>query len=89
MTLLLKSEASKGTALSAPATLYVGVLVAVPLGILVVYSFWTQAYVVIDRTITCANYKEALHEQLVRHLIWRPIWGGFDQVDAFLKTACF
>ena len=41
----LRSEASQGMALSAPATLYVGLLVAAPLGILVVYSFWTQTYV--------------------------------------------
>jgi len=73
MTLQLKSEASKGIALSAPATLYVGLLVAVPLGILVVYSFWTQTYVDIDRTFTWANYKEALQDPLVRHLIRRSI----------------
>ena len=73
MALQLKSEASKGIALSAPATLYVGLLVAVPLGILVVYSFWTQTYVDIDRTFTWANYKEALQDPLVRHLILRSI----------------
>lgn len=73
MALQLKSEASKGIALSAPATLYVGLLVAVPLGILVVYSFWTQTYVDIDRTFTWANYKEAVHDPLVRHLIIRSI----------------
>lgn len=73
MALQLKSEASKGVALSAPATLYVGLLVAVPLGILVVYSFWTQTYVDIDRTFTWANYKEALNDPLVWHLIRRSI----------------
>lgn len=71
---LLRSEASKGVALSAPATLYVGVLVAVPLAILVLYSFWTQSYVDIDRTPTLANYREALLDPLVRSLILRSIF---------------
>lgn len=73
MTAVFRTDASKGIALSAPATLYVGLLVAVPLGILVVYSFWTQSYVDIDRTATLANYKEALTDPLVRHLLLRSI----------------
>ena len=73
MTALFRTDTSKGVALSAPATLYVGFLVAVPLGILVVYSFWTQSYVDIDRTVTLANYREALTDPLVRHLILRSI----------------
>ncbi|MEQ8291460.1 MAG: ABC transporter permease [Roseovarius sp.] len=70
----LRSEASQGMALSAPATLYVGLLVAAPLGILVVYSFWTQTYVSIDRTFTWENYRLALDDPLVRHLLIRSIW---------------
>ena len=69
----MQSEASKGLALSAPASVYVGFLVAVPLGILVVYSFWTQTYVEIDRTFTLANYREALTDPLVRHLLIRSV----------------
>ncbi len=69
----MQSEASKGLALSAPASAYVGFLVAVPLGILVVYSFWTQTYVEIDRTFTLANYREALTDPLVRHLLIRSV----------------
>ena len=73
MAALFRSDASKGMALSAPATLYVGLLVAVPLGILVVYSFWTQVYVDVDRTLSLANYREAFTDPLVRHLILRSI----------------
>ena len=69
----LKTEAGKGVALSAPASLYVGILVAVPLGILVAYSFWTQTYVELDRTMTWANYQEAWTDPLVRHLMKRSI----------------
>ncbi len=70
---VLRSEAGKGLALSAPATLYVGLLVAVPLCILVAYSFWTQTYVEIDRTLTWANYQEAFTDPLVRHLMIRSV----------------
>ncbi|MBY6141463.1 ABC transporter permease, partial [Leisingera daeponensis] len=69
----VQSEAGKGYSLSAPASLYVGVLVAAPLGILVAYSFWTQTYVEIDRTLTWANYLEAATDPLVRHLMLRSI----------------
>lgn len=61
-------------ALSAPATMYVGLLVAAPLGILVVYSFWTQTYVSIDKTFTWENYRFALEDPLVRHLLVRSVW---------------
>lgn len=60
-------------ALSSPATAFVGFLVAVPLGILVVYSFWTQTYVDIDRTFTLANYIEAFQDPLVQHLLIRSV----------------
>ncbi|WP_170366820.1 ABC transporter permease [Ruegeria arenilitoris] len=69
----LRSETGKGLALSAPATLYVGLLVAVPLCILVAYSFWTQTYVQIDRTLTWVNYQEAFTDPLVRHLMIRSV----------------
>jgi spermidine/putrescine transport system permease protein len=70
---ILRTEAGKGLALSAPASLYVGLLVAAPLGILVAYSFWTQTYVEIDKTLTWANYLEAATAPLVRHLMLRSI----------------
>ena len=73
MATILKSEAGKGIALSAPASLYVGLLVAAPLGILVAYSFWTQTYVEIDKTFTWANYSEAVNDPLVKHLLIRSI----------------
>lgn len=71
MSLNLRSETAKGTLLCAPATLYVGILVAAPLLILVAYSLWTQTYVDIDKTVTFANYREAFTDPLVRHLMIR------------------
>lgn len=70
----LRSEAARGYALSAPATVYVGFLVAAPLVILIAYSFWTQSYVTLDKTLTLKNYREAFTDPLVRHLMLRSIW---------------
>ncbi|WP_120500741.1 ABC transporter permease [Roseovarius sp. EL26] len=86
MSRYLKTEAAKGIALSAPASLYVGLLVVIPLGILVVYSFWTQTYVEIDRTFTLANYKEAINDPLVRFLLLRSIMiaGGVTMITVAL-----
>ncbi|MGB7243135.1 MAG: ABC transporter permease [Sulfitobacter sp.] len=70
---LPNSDTAKGLALSGPATTYVGLLVVVPLGILVAYSFWTQTYVSVDKTLTWANYLEALTDPLVRYLLTQSI----------------
>ncbi|SFM35154.1 spermidine/putrescine transport system permease protein [Shimia aestuarii] len=70
----LRSEAAKGYTLSAPATAYVGFLVAAPLIILIAYSFWSQTYVTLDKSLTLKNYREALADPLVHHLMLRSIW---------------
>lgn len=69
-----RSEAARGYALSSPATAYVGFLVAAPLVILITYSFWTQTYVTLDKTPTLGNYRAALSDPLVHHLMLRSIW---------------
>jgi spermidine/putrescine transport system permease protein len=69
----LRSDSTKGMVQSAPATVYVGFLVAAPLVILVAYSLWTQTYVDIDKTPTISNYREAFTDPLVRHLMIRSI----------------
>lgn len=72
--MIFRSEASRGYTLSAPATAYVGFLVAAPLVILIAYSFWTQTYVTLDKTPTLNNYRDAFSDPLVRHLMLRSIW---------------
>jgi spermidine/putrescine transport system permease protein len=69
----MSGEARSGLALAAPATLYVGLLVAAPLLILGLYSLWTQTYVSVDRTPTLANYREAFSDPLVRFLLVRSV----------------
>lgn len=69
----ISTESRKGMALAAPATVYVGLLVAAPLFILLLFSWWTQTYVSIDRTPTLANYREAFSDPLVRFLLIRSV----------------
>ena len=69
----VSSERIDGVTLAAPATVYVGLLVAAPIAILATYPFWTQTYVDIDRTATLANYREAFSDSLVHHLMLRSI----------------
>lgn len=70
----MSENSRNGVLLALPATAYIGLLVAAPLGILVLYSFWTQTYIDIDRSFTWENYRTALNDPLMRHLLIRSIW---------------
>ena len=43
------------------------------MGAILLFSFWTQDFVTIDRTPTLANYREALSEPIYRALLLRSI----------------
>ena len=55
--LYLQSEGIRGWCLSAPALFVVIAALAVPIGLLILFSFWTQDYVDIDTTLTLNNYQ--------------------------------
>ena len=67
------NERKRGYLLAAPATLYVGLLLAVPIAITIAYSFWTQNYLEIDHTFTLVNYSQILSDELYRTLIFRSV----------------
>ena len=71
---LLQSEKAKGLALISPTFLYTLVFLLGPILVVVVHSFWTQHYLTIDRTLTLANYKEALTEPIYRDLLFRSLY---------------
>ncbi|MCL5778288.1 ABC transporter permease [Limibaculum sp. FT325] len=50
-------EARRGLALVSPTFLYALMLLAAPLTLVVLISFWTQDYLTLDRTFTLANYR--------------------------------
>ena len=55
--LFLKHEWLRGYALLSPTLLVMTAAIALPIVMLVIYSFWTHDYVTLDKTFTLANYK--------------------------------
>ncbi|PRY95193.1 spermidine/putrescine transport system permease protein [Hasllibacter halocynthiae] len=71
-------ETSKGWALIAPPALYALALLALPLGAVVVLSFFTQDFLTLDTTPTLENYRIVLTDpgfagQLPRTLLVRSV----------------
>lgn len=56
--------------------LYAVLLLAVPLTVIILFSFWTQDFMTVDTTFTTANYKE----------IWeKPIYGALLQRSLYVS----
>src|SRR3546814_11215173 len=55
---LWRSDEARGLLLVSPTFLYALLLLVTPILVIVVFSFWTQNYLEIDRTPTLANYRE-------------------------------
>ena len=64
---------SRGAWLIAPPALYALLLLALPLGAVLVLSFFTQDYLTIVPEPTLANYREAATEPLYRELLFRSL----------------
>ncbi|QDC09640.1 ABC transporter permease [Oceanicola sp. D3] len=67
------SDAKKGLLLAAPPGLYAVLLLAVPLGAVLLLSFWSQDFLTLDRTFTLKNYREAFTEPLYMLLLGRSL----------------
>jgi spermidine/putrescine transport system permease protein len=63
----------RGLVLVAPPFLYALLLLAAPLAAIVLFSFWTQDFLTVDRTFTFANYREALTDPLYAELMSRSL----------------
>lgn len=63
----------RGLLLVSPPFLYALALLALPLGAIVLFSFWTQDFLTIDTTFTLANYRAALTEPIYGALIGRSL----------------
>ncbi len=68
-----RAEAAQGLRLVSPTFLYVLVMLAAPLAMVAAFSFWTQDYLIIDRTPTLDNYRAALGEPIYRTLLLRSV----------------
>lgn len=70
---LPKGEAASGLLLVSPPLVYAILLLAVPLGSIVLLSLWTQNFLTFDTTLTLANYAEAFTDPLYRTLMLRSL----------------
>lgn len=57
-----------------PPFIYAVALLAVPLGAIVLFSFWTQDYLTLITEPTLANYREAWDNPLYGELLQRSLW---------------
>ena len=68
-----RSADGRGLTLVGPPFIYAVLLLAAPLAAVVAFSFWTQDYLVLDRTFTIANYREVWTEPIYRVLMMRSL----------------
>ena len=73
MSIHAQNEGRKGLLLVSPTFAYAILLLAAPLVLVILFSFWTQDYLDLDTTPTLANYKEAWTDPLYRELMLRSL----------------
>jgi len=66
-------DTARGLTLVGPAFLYAVLLLAAPLAAMVLFSFWTQDYLDLDRSFTLANYEQVWTEPVYRALMLRSL----------------
>lgn len=67
------AQARNGAALVGLPFLYALCLLAIPLGVIILFSFWSQDFLQIDMTLSLDNYREALGNPLYTRLILRSL----------------
>lgn len=68
-----RSEALRGFALLSPTLFVVVAAMAVPLALMVAYSFWSQSYVTLDTSFTLKNYQDVFSREIYRVLFLRSV----------------
>ena len=71
---ILSGEQVSGLILISPTFLYCLLLLAFPIIVILMFSFWTQDYLNLDTTFTLNNYKIAWTEEMYRVLMLRSLW---------------
>ena len=67
----MTNEGKQGLKLISPTLLYALVMLAAPLAMVILFSFWTQDYLDIDKTLTVSNYVEAWTQPIYQTLMFR------------------
>ena len=69
----LKYEPLRGFSLLSPTLFLLLVGLALPIGLLVTFSFWSQDYLDFDRTFTLANYMVFFEKRIYSHLLLKSM----------------
>lgn len=69
----LSQDAKTGLALVSAPFLYAILLLALPIGAIILFSFWTQDFLDIDTSFTLNNYREAFGGEIYRTLLGRSV----------------
>ena len=70
----LTADQKRSMALVAPPFLYAIALLAVPVGAILLFSFWTQDFMDVDTTFTLNNYREIADQPIYGALLGRSLW---------------
>ncbi len=71
--IFLRYEPLRGYSLLSPTLGVMLLALALPVGLLGTYSFWTQNYLDIDHTLTLANYSMYFEKPIYNALLWKSI----------------
>ncbi|WP_254684656.1 ABC transporter permease [Sulfitobacter sp. JL08] len=73
MSVEISKEHRQGLTLISPTLIYALIMLAAPLLMVLTFSFWTQNYLDIDRTLTLDNYREAWSQPIYQVLLYRSL----------------
>jgi len=69
-----RSEKARAAVLVTPPFLYALAFLAVPILAVVLFSFWSQDFMTLDRTFTLANYREIAEKPIYTVLLQRSLY---------------
>lgn len=71
---LTSTEGGRGLLLISPPFFYALLLMAFPLGAIILFSFWTQNFIDVDTTFTLNNYQRIINEPIFGALLQRSLY---------------
>lgn len=70
---IMQDDTRRGLLLVSPPAIYALLMLAAPMAAVLLFSFWSQDFLTIDRTFTTKNYVEAVSDPLYRALLIRSV----------------
>jgi spermidine/putrescine transport system permease protein len=71
---LTATEGRRGLLMVSPPLIYVLLMLAFPIGAIILFSFWTQEFMTLDTTFTLANYREIWEKPIFAALLQRSLF---------------